>query len=285
MEKVIISQLLNEIETLQKDYQQSADQLSAAKTERADALDLLKKDLETYQKVIGDFHPSKDSPTYRTLYDENQELKHQAEEAQNSIQQLSQKNAQLKQDLETLEQELLLLRRTGMPVPAAADKKGKRKKSRKKEARQELSDAQLRDSLKQSLLHYHACFTDLQIRFLVFLLDDMRLPARDLARLFDPSMSSFRMEQFYRLLCDKNHIPPAQPDATSVTTPVSQAVKNASDSSDTTGPFNPDASSGTPCNKQATVLSYEWKPDKSNKQAAYLQALAGRLSAHTGKRR
>ena len=202
----------------------------------------LKTEMESYKKIIGNYHVTKESKTYRDLMDENRNLQSEVKTGKYTISRLEKENSQLKKDKETSEQETIMLRQLRFPheQPEAkrnknrGDKAGSRKacegkymakkgkpaKDRTKKqglfhrGKKEnpdpvspLSDSEKKERLREHLVNYNRYYTDLQIIFLAKVLDHGLLPADEMARLFNPLMSAGRMEQFFSILCARHHIP------------------------------------------------------------------------------
>ena len=207
MEK-IMSQKIQDFKVLAEAYAFAAASLSGENGE----LVKHRNELSLYKKIIGNYHPTDKSPTYRELMDKNKN--HEAEAASHSgtIQRLKSENAALNKARETQEREILLLRKSVFPkeLPAREKKKGRHRlarSSRKKKDAPPLSEDEKKSRLREHLLCYHRHYSDQQTLFLAKVLSDDVLPADEMARLFDPTMTSARMEQFYKMLCAKHHIP------------------------------------------------------------------------------
>lgn len=169
-------------------------------------------ELARYKKIIGNYHPTEQSPTYHALMDKDKQQTSEIDTLKSQLKQLQAENMLLKEDREKQEQEILLLRRNAFPKEAlqTETKKQKKPSTRRRgkagSSPEKLSEEEKRARLRNHLLFFHRHYSDLQVRFLTNVLSDSQLPADDLARLFDPTMTSGRMEQFYRMLCSKHHI-------------------------------------------------------------------------------
>ena len=170
-------------------------------------------ELNLLKKIMGNYHPTEGSKTYREIMDDNRKLRSEVQTVSEKLRSLSSECEEMKNRIEISEQETISLRQLKFPSIQENDSKKKKTgkllhhKSHKKQDIQQLSEEEKKQRLKQHLLRFHRHYTDPQIIFLGKVLNEDRLPADDMARLFDPLMNSLRMEQFYLLLCNEHKIP------------------------------------------------------------------------------
>lgn len=170
----------------------------------------MQEELGFLRSIIGDFHPSASSKTYRELYEESLRLKKAAAEQSKQQSLLEKRLNALEKESKEKEQEITELRREHFSVPTAIKEK---KKPffflRKKEKKKDLSEEEKRRFFSQMLFHPSFHFSDAQTAFLALLATkEERLPADALLQLLDGRLSCDKMKKLYSVLCHQYHVEP-----------------------------------------------------------------------------
>lgn len=163
-------------------------------------------ELRTLQKIIGDFHPTENSMTYRQLSDENRRLQENLKKQEEKLSSFTIEIDGLKKILAQKEAEISQLRNQAQKLPAQIPQIRKKKPLfswRPKEQTEEEKRALF------SRLLFSSSLTDFQVSFLAYLAEnDNGLPSDALLQLTDPRLSEQKMTALYEMLCSQYHCTP-----------------------------------------------------------------------------
>ena len=161
------------------------------------------------KRVIGDFHISPDSRTYKELYMENRELRESAAGLQGKLDAAAGEAAALRKQLAEKETEIMLLRARKPAQPETQPRKVKRKNKGIGRLFHKAPKPLTEDEKKETLLNVlirNRSFSDAQLLYLSNILSKSVLPGDAMARLFDARLTVPRMRQVYCLLCSKHGV-------------------------------------------------------------------------------
>lgn len=166
---------------MEKDLTEIKEEIEGLRNEVRNTLDALKEipkgnsnnsELENLKRVVGNFHPSANSPTYRELNDNCNSLKKE--------------NETLKKKLAELNDEVAVLRK------------------HKSDALPSNININEDEKNQTMSLLFNQAFTDAQIKFLSSI--EKTLPTEAFKEIANPRLTPERMKIAYSLMCSKYHI-------------------------------------------------------------------------------
>ncbi len=198
MEKQL-SELIEKIDSLSEDYRNSLEVLSCNMPNTNQA------EINNLKRIIGDFHPSEKSKTYRELIDENKSLRNELE---NTKKEFRSKLQQYKQ----LENELLVLRRSASENIAESSSANSNKKStfrvfsqKKGNIPEVISEKTEEEKLKDFKKRlFDQRFSDSQVEYLTRIFLEGILSVDELMDLADYRLSPEKMHALYSILLSKH---------------------------------------------------------------------------------